>query len=131
MLWWPADLDRGLLDECMRALLGRHDFTAFTPTETDHVRFERDCAEGGVARASGDMLELWIEADTFMRHMVRTIVGTMLEVASGSVRSRTSSVSWRAGPVRRRGRRRPRTGSRWHRSRSIRRMAGMSGDNRG
>jgi tRNA pseudouridine38-40 synthase len=28
-------------------------------------------------------LEFWIEADTFMRHMVRTLVGTMLAVGSG------------------------------------------------
>ena len=29
------------------------------------------------------MLEFWIEADTFMRHMNRVLVGTMLEVAGG------------------------------------------------
>ncbi len=29
------------------------------------------------------MLAFWVEADTFMRHMVRTLVGTMLAVASG------------------------------------------------
>ena len=62
--------------------LGRHDFTAFTPTETEHVRFVRD-----VMRAEwvgeGELLEFWIEADTFMRHMNRVLVGTMLEVAAG------------------------------------------------
>ena len=68
--------------ECARALIGTHDFTAFTPTDTDHVRFERDVL-AAEWRAGGDMLELWIEADTFMRHMVRILVGTMLEVASG------------------------------------------------
>jgi len=83
-LWWPRPLDRGALDECANALLGRHDFTAFTPTETDHVRFERDIlAAEWRAGAQDDMLELWIEADTFMRHMVRILLGTMLEVASG------------------------------------------------
>ncbi len=82
-LWWPRPLDRGALDECAGALLGVHDFTAFTPTETAHVRFERrilaaEWREG----TEGEMLEFWIEADTFMRHMVRILVGTMLEVAS-------------------------------------------------
>ncbi len=81
-LWWPRPLDRGALDECASLLLGIHDFTAFTPTETDHVRFERTVLSAQW-RANGDMLELWIEADTFMRHMVRILVGTMLEVASG------------------------------------------------
>jgi tRNA pseudouridine38-40 synthase len=81
-LWWPRPLDREALDECARALLGAHDFTAFTPTETDHVRFERTVLSARW-RVNGDMLELWIEADTFMRHMVRILLGTMLEVASG------------------------------------------------
>ena len=31
----------------------------------------------------GRLLELWIEADAFMRHMVRVLVGTMLEVGAG------------------------------------------------
>ena len=41
-LWWPHRLDREALDACAAALPGTHDFTAFTPTQTDHVRFERD-----------------------------------------------------------------------------------------
>jgi tRNA pseudouridine38-40 synthase len=81
-LWWPHALDRGALDECARLLAGTHDFTAFTPTRTDHVRFERDILRSEWRRA-GDVLELWIEADAFMRHMVRILVGTMLEVAGG------------------------------------------------
>jgi tRNA pseudouridine38-40 synthase len=82
-LWWPRPLDRDALDECAQALLGTHDFTAFTPTESDHVRFERTVLSVRWAAVNGDMLELWIEADTFMRHMVRILLGTMLEVASG------------------------------------------------
>jgi tRNA pseudouridine38-40 synthase len=59
-----------------------HDFTAFTPTQTEHVRFEREIHEARWAR-SGDILEFWIEADAFMRHMVRVLVGTMLGAAGG------------------------------------------------
>lgn len=81
-LWWPHEVDRDALAECARAIVGRHDFTAFTPTETEHVRFERDVLRAGW-QADGDLLELWIEADTFMRHMNRVLVGTMLEVARG------------------------------------------------
>lgn len=81
-LWWPRSLDREALDECAKVLPGRHDFTAFTPTDTDHVRFEREVL-GAEWRESGDLLELWIEADTFMRHMNRVLVGTMLEVGCG------------------------------------------------
>ncbi len=81
-LWWPHRLDRDALAVCAASLPGRHDFTAFTPTETDHVRFERDVVRAEW-RESGEMLEFWIEADTFMRHMNRILVGTMLEVAAG------------------------------------------------
>ena len=81
-LWWPHRLDRDALHACAALLRGTHDFTAFTPTETDHVRFSRDVL---LARweERGDLLEFWIEADTFMRHMNRALVGTMLEVAGG------------------------------------------------
>ena len=81
-LHWPHAVDLAVLNECSFALTGRHDFTAFTPTETDHVRFERDVYVAHW-RAAPERLEFWIEADTFMRHMNRVLVGTMLEVASG------------------------------------------------
>jgi tRNA pseudouridine38-40 synthase len=71
-------LDRGALESMARALVGTHDFTAFTPSQTDHVRFERDVMRAEWRDAPGDILEFWIEADTFMRHMVRILVGTML-----------------------------------------------------
>jgi tRNA pseudouridine38-40 synthase len=78
-LWWPRPIDRDALGACAAALLGTHDFTAFTPTETDHVRFERDVFRAEWVDEPGDVLAFWIEADTFMRHMVRILVGTMLE----------------------------------------------------
>jgi tRNA pseudouridine38-40 synthase len=81
-LWWPHRLDRSALDACAALLPGTHDFTAFTPTETDHVRFSRDVLQARWEER-GDVLEFWIEADTFMRHMNRALVGTMLEVARG------------------------------------------------
>ena len=82
-LWWPHGLDVSLLFSCADLLVGTHDFTAFTPTETDHVRFSRDVFSARW-EDHGDLLEFWIEADTFMRHMNRVLVGTMLEVADGS-----------------------------------------------
>jgi tRNA pseudouridine38-40 synthase len=81
-LWWPHRVDRDGLDACAAALLGTHDFTAFTPTQTDHVRFERDVL-AAAWRQEGDILSFAIEADAFMRNMVRVLVGTMLEVSSG------------------------------------------------
>ncbi len=81
-LWWQHPVDEEALHACARLLHGEHDFTAFTPTQTEHVRFERAIHDARWARA-GDVLELWIEADAFMRHMVRVLVGTMLDVAAG------------------------------------------------
>lgn len=81
-LWWPYPLDRQSLDECARATLGEHDFTAFTPTDTEHVRFERRVLRSGWAEEAGGILVYEIEADAFMRSMIRVLVGTMLEVGA-------------------------------------------------
>lgn len=80
-LWWPHRIDRGALDRCAEALVGTHDFTAFTPTQTRHVRFERD-VQAASWTAEGDILSFRIAADAFMRNMVRILVGTMLEASS-------------------------------------------------
>jgi tRNA pseudouridine38-40 synthase len=81
-LWWPHRIDREALDACAAALLGTHDFTAFTPTQTDHVRFERNVLRAEWNQGD-DILTFHITADAFMRNMVRVLVGTQLEVASG------------------------------------------------
>lgn len=81
-LWWPHRVDVAALEACGAALAGTHDFTAFTPSNTYHRRFERDVVAAGWRR-DGDLLVFEIEADTFMRHMNRILVGTMLEVAGG------------------------------------------------
>ena len=87
-LYWPHPVDPGKLMRCADAVRGTHDFTAFTPVQTEHVRFERDVLraewhEKPAVLGEGKVLELWIEADAFMRNMVRVLVGTMLEVAAG------------------------------------------------
>ena len=79
-LWWPHRVDRDALDACAAALPGTHDFTAFTPTQTDHVRFDRDVFTASWDQ-DGDILTVQIEADAFMRNMVRALVGTMLRGA--------------------------------------------------
>jgi tRNA pseudouridine38-40 synthase len=83
-LHWPDGVDFPTLEACARALEGTHDFTAFTPTETYHVRFSREVLVSRWSQGSGGMLEFWIEADSFMRHMNRVLVGTMLDVARGA-----------------------------------------------
>jgi tRNA pseudouridine38-40 synthase len=85
-LWWPHHLDRGALDACAEAVVGVHDFTAFTPTQTDHVRFQRHVIAARwepEPTGTNGVLAFLIEADAFMRNMVRVMVGTMLEVGGG------------------------------------------------
>ena len=99
-LWWPHRVDREGLDACAAALLGKHDFTAFTPSQTDHVHFERRILAAAWEDEPGDILSFRVSADAFMRNMVRILVGTMLEVASSrrSVESFTGLLAGASRP---------------------------------
>jgi tRNA pseudouridine38-40 synthase len=88
-------MDFDLLQEAAKLLKGTHDFRAFTPSRTYHVRFERIVTESLWER-SGDLLVYGITADSFLYGMVRALVGTMLEVADGG-REMASFVSLLSG----------------------------------
>lgn len=77
--WYPRPLDEERLAEAAELLHGEHDFSAFTPTETQHRVFVRDVFHAAWHRR-GDHLDFEITADSFLRHMVRTLVGTMVEL---------------------------------------------------
>ena len=76
--WYPHPLEEEQLAESAELLLGEHDFRAFTPTETQHKVLTRTI-ESATWHRREEALELEITADSFLRHMVRTLVGTMLE----------------------------------------------------
>jgi tRNA pseudouridine38-40 synthase len=76
--WYPRPLDEERLAEAADLLPGEHDFRAFTPAETQHKVFTRT-VESAVWHRRDEALELEITANSFLRHMVRTLVGTMLE----------------------------------------------------
>jgi tRNA pseudouridine38-40 synthase len=77
--WWlPRPVDEERLADSADLVLGEHDFRAFTPTETQHAVFVREVLAASWHRR-GNALELEITADSFLRHMVRTLVGTMVE----------------------------------------------------
>jgi tRNA pseudouridine38-40 synthase len=78
----PKPLDLGVLREAAALVLGEHDFRAFTPTETHHVRFRRVVSESRWEK-DGALLVYRVCANSFLYGMVRALVGTMLEVARG------------------------------------------------
>jgi tRNA pseudouridine38-40 synthase len=77
--WYPRQVDEERVAVAAESLVGEHDFRAFTPTETQHDVFVRNVFSAEWHRR-GDALEFEIAADSFLRHMVRTLVGTMLEL---------------------------------------------------
>jgi tRNA pseudouridine38-40 synthase len=82
--WWiPLRLDVGAMADAAALTVGRHDFTAFTPTETEHVFFRRMVLKCAWRRGRDGILTFEIEAEAFLRGMVRALVGTMVEVGQG------------------------------------------------
>jgi tRNA pseudouridine38-40 synthase len=77
-LWHPRPLDVQRLQASAAMLVGEHDFRAFTPSDTQHDVFMRVVADARW-HDRGDTFELEITADSYLRHMVRSLVGTMLE----------------------------------------------------
>jgi len=76
--WWPRRLDEDALAAAAALLPGEHDFRAFTPAETQHEVFGRTVESAGWTRR-GEHLDFEITAGSYLRHMVRTLVGTMLD----------------------------------------------------
>jgi tRNA pseudouridine38-40 synthase len=77
--WWlPRPLDEDALAAAATALAGEHDFRAFTPTQTQHEIFLRVVEKAEWVRR-GHHLDFEITADSYLRHMVRSLVGTMVE----------------------------------------------------
>jgi tRNA pseudouridine38-40 synthase len=98
--WHPRPLDLQRLQASAAMLVGEHDFRAFTPADTQHEVFVR-IVEDARWYDHGDAVELEITADSYLRHMVRTLVGTMLErdpdeiltLLAGATRSQAGSTA--------------------------------------
>lgn len=81
----PRPLDVGRMNDAARLFLGEHDWTAFSSAHTDEGNAVRTIADFSVesrwdARAQAAIIEFRISANGFLRYMVRSIVGTLLEV---------------------------------------------------
>lgn len=84
VLHHPRRLDLPLLDAAAAAALGQHEFTAFTPSRSGHRYFARTILTSRWTER-GDELVYEVRANAFMRHMVRSLVGTMLAVGRGDL----------------------------------------------
>ena len=87
-------LDLGGMTKAGRLLLGEHDFTAFSSAQSDgesRVRTILDCTfeSHWDSRAVANIIEFRITANGFLRYMVRSIIGTLLEVGRGEKDSDT------------------------------------------
>jgi tRNA pseudouridine38-40 synthase len=78
-LWHPRGVDLQALNANAAALVGEHDFRAFTPTDTEHEVFVRTIRSARWTELDENVIAFEITADSFLRHMVRTLVGTMLD----------------------------------------------------
>jgi tRNA pseudouridine38-40 synthase len=81
-------LDVGRMNTAARFFLGEHDWTAFSAANSDTEHRVRTVKEFTVesfwdSRANSSIIEFRIAANGFLRYMVRSIVGTMLEVGRG------------------------------------------------
>lgn len=77
-------LDIAAMDEAARLTVGQHTFTAFTPKQTEHVFFDRTVLVCEWQRR-GDELVFVVEANAFLRNMVRVLAGTMMQVGRGTI----------------------------------------------
>ncbi len=84
-LFYRYKLDEKVLNESAQAFVGKYDFTSFcTLDKREKGDFVRNVKFFSVER-DGDMVTMTVEADGFLYNMVRIMVGTLLEIASGKI----------------------------------------------
>jgi tRNA pseudouridine38-40 synthase len=89
----PQSLDLDAMKEASRVLVGKHDFSSFMGTGSDVKDFVRELYSLAIERLDsidfmtscqrGSFIKIGMEADGFLRHMVRNIVGTLIEIGRG------------------------------------------------
>lgn len=80
--WIRRPLDAGAMHRAAQALLGEHDFSAFRTVHCQAPHARRDLQRIAVER-EGDEIRVQVQANAFLHHMVRNIVGSLLEVGAG------------------------------------------------
>ncbi len=83
-LWhFSMPLDTQEMAGCLSLLVGRHDFSSFRSSGSGNIDPVRSVMRAEIYGPEDGLLRLTIEADGFLRHMVRSIVGTVVEAGLG------------------------------------------------
>ena len=88
--WERRPLDAAAMHAAAQALLGENDFSAFRSTQCEAKHARRDLQAISVRR-EGEVVEVCVQANAFLHHMVRNIVGSLILVGCGD-----KPVSWLA-----------------------------------
>ena len=76
-------LDVERMASAARLVEGRHDFAAFQAAGSETQTTEREVFTSRMCKVSTELIHYEITGDGFLRHMVRTIVGTLVEIGRG------------------------------------------------
>ena len=91
--WCRAELDSGRMHEAAQVLSGKHDFSAFRSAGCSAQHAIREVTAIAVTR-QGNIVRIDITANAFLYHMVRNIVGSLIEVGKGE-----NSIEWFTGVI--------------------------------
>ncbi len=81
--WIRAPLDLAAMRRAANSLVGRHDFAAFRTAGSDGRSTLRTVSSLEINGEPRGEIQLLVEADGFLRHMVRILAGTLVEVGMG------------------------------------------------
>jgi len=79
----PSTLDLGAMQDAARMLEGVHDFAAFQASGSETKTTEREIVVSAISNPQSAMIEYEIQGTGFLRHMVRAIVGSLVEIGRG------------------------------------------------
>jgi tRNA pseudouridine38-40 synthase len=79
----PHELDLPSMQRCGRLLIGSHDFSSFRASGDESRHSMREVIRLEIERREGNLIVIVIEANAFLREMVRSIVGTLVDVGRG------------------------------------------------
>ncbi len=81
----PFPLDVSALQQAAACLIGKKDFSSFQAADDEPTYPVREVRRAQWCVREGDLLDFFIEADGFLKHMVRNIVGTLVDVGKGKI----------------------------------------------